>query len=181
MARSIILTFTTFMIASSFMNAVISQTIAFSGIEEVSRLISNRDCVSAEAYGRRNFQRPMLYTVLGMIQLDCKGEKKSALEYFKLAARENEFVAIEMLVKLGENASDISRVVPEQPAQAIESPPMGVVLPPAHTLSRMPTQRSRPQPVIIVRPQPQYLIVPIINACIQDGGPIFCPRYPFRN
>ena len=179
MAKSKVMAITAFLISVLFWNAVVSQ--GLNGIEEVSRLIGNRECVSAEAYGRRNFQRPMLYTVLGMIQLDCKNDKKSAIEFFKLAARENEFVALEMLIKLGENASDIGRVVIEQAPQLVENPPMAIALPPEHTLSRMPAQRLRPQPVIIVRPQTQYVIVPNINACIQDGGPIFCPRYPFRH
>jgi hypothetical protein len=48
-----------------------AQSALIGNIDEANRLISIHDCVGAEVYARNNFQRPMVNTIFGMIQLDC--------------------------------------------------------------------------------------------------------------
>ena len=152
-------------------NPTISSAQGIGNIDEVNRLIRIHDCAGAEAYARSNFQRPMLHTIFGMIYLDCKQNRKAAVDYFRMAARDNESTAIEMLVSIGESTSEFRRSSayqsPQQDevAMPIENPPPHVFTPPPQ-----PSQRRQPQ-VIIVQP----LSNP--SACIQDGGSTFCPYY----
>ena len=97
----------------------------------------------------------------------CKKNKKSAVDYFTISARENESLAIEKLLSLG------------------EAPP------PINSISRSPSVYATPLPVpppmpVIIQPQPpRIIILPQVqiqpkmnlNGCIQDGGPIFCPNH----
>ena len=142
--------------------------------DELNRLITIKDCAGAEVYARNNFQRPLSYTLFGLVQLDCRGDKRVAADYFKTAALENETIAVEMLLKLGEaipspTRSNSNSVITTQIIQA----PQIIQGPPSHTMSNLPQQRQRPTPVIIIAPQPIFNP----SACIQDGGGTFCPYY----
>ena len=155
-----------------FSGNIFAQYDKFGAIDEANRLIASGDCIGADIYARNNFQRPMVDTVLGMIQLDCKFDKKSAIEYFKVAARGKETIAVELLGSLGEstaefnikNSGTVNRYLNDEPNSALP-------LPPSHLLSTLPQPRARPQPVIII--QPTFNAA----ACIQDGGGTYCPYY----
>ncbi len=140
-------------------------------IDEVNHLIRIRDCAGAEVYARNNFQRPLLHTIFGMIYLDCRQNRKTAVDYFRIAARENESTAIEMLMSIGENTTEFGNNTtyrsppPDYMAPQIENPPAHIFTPPPQ-----PHQRRQPQ-VIIIHPLPNPA------ACIQDGGSTFCPYY----
>jgi hypothetical protein len=138
--------------------------------DEVSRKIGTGDCGGAEATARANFQAPMIYTVLGFIQLECKKNKKSAVDYFTISARENESLAIEKLISLGEAPPPLSRNSqnPSVYATPLPAPPP------------MPAIIQPQPPRIIILPQVQVQPMMNPNACIQDGGPIFCPNYNRR-
>jgi hypothetical protein len=112
----------------------------------------------------------MIYTVLGFIQLECKKNKKSAVDYFTISARENESLAIEKLISLGEalpalnrNSSNPSVYATPLPAP----PPMPAII-----------QPQPPRIIILPQVQVQPMVNP--NACIQDGGGVFCPNYNKR-
>ena len=136
--------------------------------DEVSRKIGTGDCAGAEATARANFQAPMIYTVLGFIQLECKKNKKSAIDYFTISARENESLAIEKLISLGETPPPLNRNSrsPSVYATPLPAPPP------------MPAIIQPQPPRIIILPQVQVQPMMNPNACIQDGGPIFCPNHP---
>ena len=151
-----------------------AQSALIGNIDEANRLISIHDCAGAEVYARNNFPRPMVHTIFGMIQLDCRHDRKTAVEYLKMAARDNETIAIEMLMRIGENTSEFSRVNPDQSMQSQgDASTLALPLPPPHTFSTLPRPRPRPQP-------PQLIIIQqAFNpaACIQDGGGTYCPFY----
>ena len=150
----------------------LAQPDRFGTIDEANRLIASGDCIAADIYARRNFQRPMIDTLLGMIQLDCKFDKRSAIEYFKMAAREKETIAIEMLSSLGENTAEFNSKNSGVVKIYRNDEPISVLpLPPSHLLSTLPQPRARPQPIIII--QPAFNAA----ACIQDGGGTYCPYY----
>ena len=136
--------------------------------DEVSRKIGVGDCVGAETTARSSFQAPMIFTVLGFIQLECKKNKKSAVDYFTISARENESLAIEKLLSLGEAPPPINSISRSPSVYATPlpaPPPMPVII--------------QPQPPrIIILPQVQIQPKMNLNGCIQDGGPIFCPNHP---
>lgn len=147
-------------------------------IEEANRLISIGDCAGVEAYARSNFQRPLSYTIFGMSQLDCRHDRKTAIQYFKMAARDGDSIAIEMLVQIGENTSEFQRNQRPSPTMIPnDNISQDVEPPPPHEFSRLPQPRQRyaPPQLIIVQP----LIQPMYNpaACIQDGGATYCPYY----
>ena len=152
----------------------------FRAVDYVSGLISKKDCAGAEAYARSSFQAPMLHTVLGMVELDCKAQKGAAIEYFKLAANLNEPIARDYLVKLGYPPAMQSLRSAPQPIPAIPNndqlyvaPPV-IEQPPAHAFS--PLVRPRYAPTVIIAP-PVYVVPVSPAACIQDGGATFCPHY----
>jgi len=150
---------------------VFAQQYGPSAIDEANRLISQGDCVGAEIQVRNGVPKPMYYTMFGLIQLDCRKNKASAIDYFKMAARENEGVARELLSQLG---VQVESVVSSQSAgdpMLISTPTSP---PPAHQFSTLPAQRPRvyiAPPVIVMQP----MVSPY--ACIQDGGSTFCPYY----
>ena len=153
-----------------------AQSVIYGNTDEVSRLISQKDCGAAEAYARGSFQRPLIYTMLGLIALDCKNQKAQAVEYFKMAARENETVALEMLVNLGEKLVDAKPkyAVPPGVYRAPEQQEE-MTLPPSHTFSPMPQPRQPQRQIILIAPT---VIQPFnAAACIQDGGGTYCPYY----
>jgi hypothetical protein len=167
-----------YLIALQFLGLLSISTFAnaqFSGsTDELNRLITIKDCAGAEVYARNNFQRPLSYTLIGLVQLDCRGDKRVAADYFKTAALENETIAVEMLLKIGEplptqNRSSSNTVTT---TQIIQSPQI-IQGPPSHTMSTLPQPRQRPTQVIIIAPQPIFNP----SACIQDGGGTYCPYY----
>ena len=167
-----------FLVIFQFISLLLIPTFAkaqFNGSkDELNRLITVKDCAGAEVYARNNFQRPLSYTLIGLVQLDCRGDKRVAADYFKTAALENETIAVEMLLKIGEslptqNRSSSNTVTT---TQIIQSPQI-IQGPPSHTMSTLPQPRQRPTQVIIIAPQPIFNP----SACIQDGGGTYCPYY----
>lgn len=167
-----------FLVIFQFISLLLIPTFAkaqFNGsTDELNRLITVKDCAGAEVYARNNFQRPLSYTLIGLVQLDCRGDKRVAADYFKTAALENETIAVEMLLKIGEslptqNRSSSNTVTT---TQIIQSPQI-IQGPPSHTMSTLPQSRQRPTQVIIIAPQPIFNP----SACIQDGGGTYCPYY----
>lgn len=146
-----------------------AQTGSFRHLDEANRLISIGDCSGAEAYARANVQRPIVYTVLGMVQLDCRRNKKAAIQYLRTAALENESLATEMLLELGEKPPD-HKGTATTPTNREYSMPQ----PPPYVSPTLPQREQQPQQVIVQQPLP--MLNP--NACIQDGGSIFCPNHP---
>lgn len=118
--------------------------------------ILDGDCSKAEGHAYNNFRAEYLDWMLGTVQLHCRKNRSKAIEYFKAGARANsEFsnLSVRALIELGEKP-------PEPTTRYIA----------------VPVQRPQPQP------QPQQIIIqqqPMNNpnACIQDGGGIYCPNY----
>ena len=172
---------------SCFVGFANAQSTSVRHIDEVNRLIGAQDCVGAEVYARGNFQRPMLHTIFGMIQLDCKQNRKAAVEYLKMAARDNESIALEMLMGIGESISEVRRDSTVQSNQQQDYyQPQEIPLPPAHTFSRLvqpsrPALRPPPATVIIQQPGTGFIDpFPNANKCIRDGGSIACDIKPYR-
>jgi hypothetical protein len=152
-------------------------------VDEVNRLIRIKDCTSAESYAKIILLTPVLYTALGMVNLDCIGDRATAISYFQMGAREREIISMDMLASL--NATSIGPSLGNFPVPFNQlSPPQPIYsetfnyapAPPVHTYT----------PLVVTRPQTQQLIIlqrpiyaPIFNsaACIQDGGGTFCPYY----
>jgi hypothetical protein len=167
-----------FIFLSITVGSVHSQTNVFF-IDEVNKLIAKKDCGNADAYARNYFQSPLIYTILGMIQLDCKNNQKSAVEYFKMAARENETIALEMLIRVGDTSPETTSLLAKKNTRSFEEqlPPVMPQGPPPHILSTLPPPRQRIQTIIVPVPlqPPPMMFNP--SACIQDGGGTYCPYY----
>lgn len=147
-----------------------AQAGSFRHLDEANRLISIGDCSGAETYARANVQRPIVYTVLGMVQLDCRRNKRAAIQYLKTAALEDESLAREMLIELGEIPPDRKTATSAPPTAREYSLPQ----PPPYVSPAQQQQREQQTQQVIIQQQP--MLNP--NACIQDGGSIFCPNHP---
>jgi hypothetical protein len=109
-------------------------------------------CGDAEAYANRNFREEYLDWMLGNVALECRRDRQKAIQYYRAGARINQKfsdLSIRALIELGEK--------PPEPSTRYIS---------------VPTPRPQPQQIII---QQQPMNNP--NACIQDGGGIYCPNY----
>ena len=153
---------------------VISYSQYSPAIEQINKFIVQGKCSDAEVYARSYIQRPTMLTALGIISNDCRRNKTEAIGYFRLAAAENESVAIEFLNSMGINYTN-----PQPPNNYLIEAPQIIQSPPPHRLAPAP----RPREVNIIMVQPQ-IAVPIIvgpafnaSACIQDGGGTYCPNH----
>lgn len=156
---------------SLFGNAQMIQQHKISALEEVNRLILAGKCSEAESKARLNVQPPVLDTILGLNELDCRGNKPAAINLLKIAAASGETVAIETLATLGVSVYPPHPRPMQPPHRTTEEAPAP---PPPHIMSPMPQPKTR---LIIVPPQPVIIIQPRNpNACIQDGGTIYCRR-----
>jgi hypothetical protein len=137
---------------------------------EINRLISAGKCGDAEATARLSVRPPLLHTILGLVELDCRKNRQAAVNLLALAAVERESVAIETLNSLGIPVPPPSRLADPR---AWGSEPDPILPPPPHTMSPLPQPKTR----VIVLPPP-VIVVPSVNpnACIQDGGNVFCRR-----
>ncbi len=144
-------------------------------IEQINKFITQGKCSDAEIYARSYIQRPIMLTALGIISVDCKRNKQEAINYFNLAAAENESVAIELLNSMG-----ISYNIPKTSITFSSDTLKIIQAPPPHTLSPAPSPRGNN--IILVQPQlaAPMMIQPSFNAsaCIQDGGDTYCPNHP---
>jgi hypothetical protein len=143
-------------------------------IEQINRFIVQGKCADAEIYARSYIQRPTMLTALGIISNDCRRNTTEAIGYFRLAAAENESVAIEFL-----NAMGVSYTNP-QPKNSHANESLQIIQsPPPHRLA--PAPRPRETNIILVQPQiaAPVIVSPMFNAaaCIQDGGGTYCPNH----
>jgi hypothetical protein len=123
--------------------------------KKLKELVEKKDCDGAERYAQNMAADDgKRYSALGGIELQCRRNRVAAIKYFKLGAINGDKHSISALIRLGEEVPEPPKVIYKD--RVIESPP--------------PTQ---PQEIII---QQQRMSNP--NACIQDGGPIFCPNHP---
>ena len=116
--------------------------------------IQSGNCAEAERYAYSNFREDYLDWMLGNVALDCRRDRRRAIEYYKAGARPNtsySHLSVRSLIELGEKP-------PEQTTRYIATP--------------------TPQPQQIIIQQQAPAIMPNPNACIQDGGSIFCPNNP---
>ena len=136
--------------SATYSGAAAAQNSSAGNIDAINQFILEGKCADAEIYARGNFQRPMFYTVLGMIFLDCRNNRKTAIDYLKLAAASNDSVAIEMLIRLGEDTSRYRAPAQRKPVEDEE-----YEKPPSHAFAPPPQPRPRPQapPIIIVTPR----------------------------
>ena len=143
-------------------------------IEKINNFILQGKCSDAEAYARSYIQRPVMLTALGIISNDCRRNSTEAIGYFRLAAAENESVAIEFLNAMGVSYTNprLANSNTSEPTQIIQSPP-------PHRLA--PAPRPREHNIILVQPQvaAPVFVAPMFNpsACIQDGGGTYCPNH----
>lgn len=144
-------------------------------IEQINALIVQGKCSDAEVYARSYIQRPTMLTALGIISSDCRRNTSEAISYFRLAAAENETVAIELLNAMGVNYTNS-----QPPNSYANETPQVIQSPPPHRLA--PAPRPREANIILIQPQiaAPVIGVPIFNpsACIQDGGGTYCPNHP---
>ena len=155
------------------MDVCFGQTGPYQHLDEANRLISIGDCTGAEAYTRANIQRPIAYTVLGLVQLDCRRNKKAAIPYFKTAALDNESLATQMLIELGEPPMELRAAITAPPTAIKE---YSLPQPPPYVSPARPQPEQQPQPQQIIIQQPPPTLIP--GACIQDGGGLSCPNDP---
>lgn len=121
----------------------------------VERLSNSRDCAGAERYTRESFSGGDMYMILGEIAGKCRGDKRMAIEYWKMCARGGHPGCKEVLISAGGQ-------LPEETRPNVVYVPQPVV--------------QQPQNIIIQQPaQNQTSFNPA--ACIQDGGATFCPKY----
>lgn len=143
-------------------------------IEQINKFIVQGKCSDAEVYARSYIQRPTMLTALGIISNDCRRNTTEAIGYFRLAAAENESVAIEFLNAMGVSYTNSKPInsYPNESQQIIQSPP-------PHRLA--PAPRPRETNIILVQPQiaTPVIVAPMFNAsaCIQDGGGTYCPNH----
>ena len=144
-------------------------------IEQINKFITQGKCADAEVYARSYIQRPTMLTALGIISNDCRRNKTEAISYFRLAAAENESVAIELLSAMG-----VSYINPKHQNVYESEAPQVIHGPPPHSLA--PPPRPREINIILVQPQiaAPVIVQPAFNAaaCIQDGGGTYCPNHP---
>ncbi len=145
-----------------------------SSIEKINYYVALGKCADAEALTRTTISGPAMQTSLGIISLDCRKSSSQAVGYFQIAASQGETVAIEYLNSMGiPFASPRPRVMENFIPLPVQSPP-------PHVFSPAP----QPKEINIIAIQPQVVFPPVIyqgsnmGACIQDGGPIFCPNHP---
>lgn len=115
--------------------------------------IQSGNCGEAEAYAYRNFREEYLDWMLGNVAIQCRRDRQRAIQYYRAGARVNDkfsHLSVRSLIELGEKP-------PEPTTRYIAAP----------------IQRQQPQQIII---QQQPMNNP--NACIQDGGGIYCPNHP---
>jgi hypothetical protein len=137
-------------------------------LTQINQFIGAGRCGEAEALARNTVRPPLLHTILGLVELDCRKNRQAAINFLKLAAEQRETVAIETLNTLGVQVTATSRYdVPS--VRSVDPDP--ALPPPPHTMSPLPQPRQR----VIVVPPP-IVVVPNPNACIQDGGTIYCRR-----
>ena len=125
----------------------------------VNTFINYRECGEAEAYAYKNFRGDYLHWTLGNIEINCKKNRKAAIEYYRAGARNNsEFsnLSVNALIRLGETPPEPTRQVIIQ------------------------QQQQRPQQIIIQQPQQQQQepMGTKMNSCMQDGGSLYCPNHP---
>ena len=153
-----------------FLKVTFADTQDYKYLDEVNKKIITKDCAGAESYARRFIQPPILFTVIGLVKLDCLGDKRSSIEYLKIAARENETIAIEKLIALGESPPPVMRPSVKNPEMNLLALPAPPPMPPII----FPPQAS---PQVIIQQQAPVML-PNPAACIQDGGGTFCPNHP---
>ena len=68
---------------------------------KVNVFLKNNDCAGAKQYARREQSGDQLALMLGAIEVAC-GNKSSGIEYYKMAAREGNKKAAELLIESGE-------------------------------------------------------------------------------
>lgn len=119
-------------------------------IDAASEYVRRGDCVGAENYARQNLSGGLLYGLMGGIAMECRRDRRAAIEYFKMGARMGNAASAGFLIQLGETPPEPTRqvIIQQQPA-------------------------PQPQQIIIQQggdPNP----FPNMNKCIKDGGTIMC-------
>jgi hypothetical protein len=147
-----------------------TQSGVYKSIEIVNKFILDGKCSDAESVARGTIRPPLLHTILGLNELDCKKNRRAAVNLLTMAASEGESVAIETLSALGAPIPRVSKIMPDN---VITERVDNIASPPPHSMSSLPQPKAR----VLVVPAP-VLVVPLYNpnACIQDGGTIFCKR-----
>ena len=116
--------------------------------------IQSGNCGEAEAYAYRNFREEYLDWMLGNVALQCRRDRQRAIEYYRAGARPNDkfsHLSVRSLIEMGEK-------------------------PPEQTTRYVTTPTPQPQQIIIQQQAP--VMMPKLNACMQDGGSLYCPNHP---
>lgn len=119
-------------------------------IDVVKEYVQRGDCVGAENYARQNVSGDLFYGLMGGIAMECRRDRRAAIEYFKMGARMGNAASAGFLIQLGETPPEPTRqvIIQQQPA-------------------------PQPQQIII---QQAPIQMPNPAACIQDGGSTMCLR-----
>jgi hypothetical protein len=120
--------------------------------EEFFRLVESGDCQGAERIARNRFRGDVTYALIGINKMECEKDRKAGIEYLKMAARNGNSIATQLLIEIGETPPEPTRRVIIQNNNQTQAAP----------------------PIIIQQPAP----VPSFGGCIQDGGTLFCPNHP---
>ncbi len=136
-------------------------------LDEINRKIESNDCAGAEIYTKSFVKPPVSYTALGLIYLDCFKNEKVGIEYLKIAAYQNETLAIEKLISLGEKPPKIDKKTDYKINDR------------EYQLPPMPERSNSVSQQQVIIQHKQYLPSSNnLNACLQDGGALFCPNHP---
>lgn len=118
--------------------------------EILKAYIQKRDCSGAENYARNMVAEDSeRFFSLGIVYVGCYRKKEQGVEYLKYAAQKGNRHAVDVLIRLGEKPPEPPKVIYQE------------------RIVQQPQQ-------IIIQQQPEINN----NACIQDGGGIYCPNHP---
>ena len=184
--------------AIGYLSVGLAQTKKVQQVEEVTRLLNSGQCDAAESSARNNFSNETtVYVLLGIIENDCRRNRRSAVEYFKLGARQGDNIAADMLIKMGETPPAPREVQRTEDTRAKQScldnarEPMcyfGCIGERVNGMACNHKCRAREQANVaacngVFYPPAQQIIIqggddqtPFsnMNKCIQDGGSLMC-------
>ncbi len=97
-----------FSIAVLLLAGCASNNAALSGVKA---FIDRGDCSGAENSARQNLSGNIFYGVMAAIAMDCRHDRRAAIEYLKISARAGDKIAAQMLIENGETPPEPTRQV----------------------------------------------------------------------
>lgn len=139
-------------------------------LDQIDSAINQKNCSAAVDLANTSLISPVRETALGFIYLDCYKIYKTAVVFFRSAAMAGDPISRNKLADLGVPITNSSPAPmlnkAENSRPLISAPPPYIMVEPPRVPQRVPIIISTP-PVLMPNP----------NACIQDGGSLYCPNH----